>query len=59
MAQLLKPGMLNFEPQANERPELYQSETLNLIEIQPVVTGENGVQFQLALAEFKPCQNRI
>ena len=25
MAQLLKPGMLNFEPRANERPELDQS----------------------------------
>ena len=46
MAQLLKPGMLNFEPRANERPELDQSETLNFIEIQPVVTGENGVDFQ-------------
>ena len=46
MAQLLKPGMLNFEPRANERPELDQSETLNPIEIQLGVTGKNGVQFQ-------------
>ena len=45
MAQLLKPGILNFEPRANERPELDQLETLNLIEIQPVVTGESGVDF--------------
>ena len=43
MAQLLKPGMLSFEPRANERPELDQSETLNPIEIQPVATGESGV----------------
>ena len=28
MAQLLKPGMLNFEPRAFKRPELDQSETL-------------------------------
>ena len=54
MAQLLKPGMLNFEPRANERPELDQSETLNPIEIQPVVTEENGVQFQPVMAEFQP-----
>ena len=33
MAPLLKPGMLNFEP--NEQPEFDQSETLNFIEIQP------------------------
>ena len=46
MAQLLKPGMLNFKPRTNERPELDQSETLNFIEIQPVVTGKNGVDFQ-------------
>ena len=46
MAKLLKPGMLNFEPRTNERPELDQSETRNLIEIQPIVTGENGVEFQ-------------
>ena len=38
--------MLNFEPRTNERPELDQSKTLNPIEIQPVVTGENGVDFQ-------------
>ena len=47
MAQLLKPGILNFEPRTNERPELDQSETVNLIEIQPVVTGKNGAEFQL------------
>ena len=46
MAQLLKPGMLNFEPRTNERPELNQSETLNPIEILPVVTGENEIDFQ-------------
>ena len=45
MAQLLKPRILNFEPRANERPELDKSETLNLIEIQPVFTEKNGVQF--------------
>ena len=38
--------MLNFEPRINERPELDQSKTLNFIEIQPVVTGENEVDFQ-------------
>ena len=46
MAQLLKPGMLNFEPRTNERPELDQSGTLNFTEIQPVVTGKKGVDFQ-------------
>ena len=46
MAQLLKPRMLNFEPRTNERPELDQSETLNFIEIQPVVTGKSRVDFQ-------------
>ena len=46
MAQLLKPGMLNFEPRANERPELDQSETRNPIEIQPVGTGESGAESQ-------------
>ena len=51
MAQLLKPKMLNFEPRTNERPELDQSKTLNLIEIQPVVTGKNGVDFQPILIE--------
>ena len=54
MAQLLKPGMLNFEPRANERPELDQSETRNPIEIQPVATGESGVDFQPAMAESQP-----
>ena len=53
MAQLLKPGMLNFEPRANERTELNHSETLNPIEIQPVATGESGVDFQPAMAEFQ------
>ena len=51
MAQLLKPGMLNFEPRANERPELDQLETLNPIEIQPVVTGESGVESQPIFTE--------
>ena len=46
MAQLLKPKMFNYEPQTNERHELDQSKTLNPIEFQPVVTGENGVDFQ-------------
>ena len=53
-APLLKPRMLNFEPRANERPELDQSETLNPIEIQPVATGESGVDFQPAMAESRP-----
>ena len=57
MAQLLKPGMLNFEPRTNERPELDQSETLNFIEIQPVVTGENGVDFQLMF--FETSENEL
>ena len=35
MAQLLKPGMLNFEI----KPE-------NFINIRPVATGETGVEFQ-------------
>ena len=43
MAQLLKPGMLNFEIE----PE-------NSIKIQPVTTGENGVQFQPATVESQP-----
>ena len=46
MSQLLEPGILNFEPRTNERPELDQSKTLNIIEIQQVVTGKNGVDFQ-------------
>ena len=54
MAQLLKPGMLNFELRANEQPELDQSETLNFIEIQPVAARKNGVQFQPIIVEFQP-----
>ena len=46
MAQLLKPGMLNFK-----EAEMDQSETLNPIVIHPVVTGENGVDFQPILTE--------
>ena len=46
MAQLLKPKLFNFEPWTNERPEFDQSETLNFIEIQPVVTGKNRVDIQ-------------
>ena len=45
MAQLLKPRILNYEPRTNERPELYQSKTLNFIEIQLVVTGKTGLIF--------------
>ena len=43
MAQLLKPGMLNFEI----KPE-------NFIKIQPVAIGKNGVQFQLVMVESQP-----
>ena len=40
MAQLLKPGMLNFEI----KPE-------NSIKVQPVTTGENGAEFQPATTQ--------
>ena len=49
--------MLNFEPRINERPELDQLKTLNLIEIQPVVTGKNGVDFQPIFIETP--ENRL
>ena len=40
MAQLLKPGMLNFEME----PE-------NFIRVQPVTTGENGAEFQPVITQ--------
>ena len=39
MAQLLKPGMLNFR-----KIEIDQPETLNFIGNQSIATGKNGVQ---------------
>ena len=63
MAQLLKPGMLNFKPQTNEKTELDQSETLNFIEIQPVATAKTRLNFsQFPLkspkANWKICEPR-
>ena len=42
LAQLLKPGMLNFEIKFE-----------NFIKIQPVAGGKNGVQFQPVTIEFQ------
>ena len=47
MAQLLKPGILNFELRANERPEIQPVATeKNGVQFQPVGTGKSGVEFQ-------------